>query len=77
MIKVLKNKLLAVVTISIIGSTSGFAFTPTSDQIAQFQRLPKAQQEQLARQYGVDISVITGASASNAQSQVNSSSFVL
>ncbi len=71
MIKILKNKLLAVVAISILSSTSGFAFTPTADQIAQFQRLPKAQQEQLARQYGVDISVITGASASNAQSQVS------
>ena len=45
-------------------STSAIAFTPSADQIAQFQKLPKSQQEQLARQYGADISVLTGASSS-------------
>lgn len=49
-------------------STSAIAFTPSADQIAQFQKLPKSQQEQLARQYGVDISVLTGASSSKGSS---------
>ena len=49
-------------------STSAIAFTPSADQIAQFQKLPKSQQEQLARQYGVDISVLTGASSSKGRS---------
>ncbi|MGO2355559.1 MAG: SLBB domain-containing protein [Marinomonas foliarum] len=44
---------------------SVFAFTPTAAQISQFQNLPKAQQEALARQYGVDIGSFTsGASGS-------------
>lgn len=40
-------------TMTLTGSL--FAFTPTAAQINQFQSLPKAQQEALARQYGVDI----------------------
>lgn len=45
-------------------STSTMAFTPSAEQMAQFQKLPKSQQEQLARQYGVDISVLTGGGSS-------------
>ncbi|KPW01806.1 Polysialic acid transport protein KpsD precursor [Pseudoalteromonas sp. P1-11] len=41
------------------------AFTPTASQIEQFKKLPRAQQEALAKQYGVDISTITGANQSN------------
>ncbi len=41
---------------------SVFAFTPTAAQISQFQNLPKAQQEALARQYGVDISAFANGS---------------
>ena len=41
------------------------AFTPTTSQIEQFKKLPKSQQEALAKQYGVDISTITGANQSN------------
>lgn len=41
------------------------AFTPTASQIEQFKKLPKAQQEALAKQYGVDIATITGANQSN------------
>ncbi|MFD2094769.1 SLBB domain-containing protein [Corallincola platygyrae] len=36
-------------------SLGALAATPTSAQIEQFKRLPKAQQEALARQYGIDI----------------------
>nr|WP_247659625.1 SLBB domain-containing protein [Pseudoalteromonas sp. MMG006] len=43
------------------------AFTPTASQIEQFKKLPKAQQEALAKQYGVDVSTITGTSQPNAQ----------
>jgi len=48
-------------------SFSTLAFTPTASQIEQFKKLPKAQQEALAKQYGVDISTITGISQSNNQ----------
>ncbi|WP_249314937.1 SLBB domain-containing protein [Pseudoalteromonas sp. S1727] len=41
------------------------AFTPSASQIEQFKKLPKAQQEALARQYGVDLSTITGKAASS------------
>ncbi|OCQ20198.1 polysaccharide biosynthesis protein [Pseudoalteromonas luteoviolacea] len=34
------------------------AFSPTPEQIEQFKKLPKAQQEALAKQYGVDLSAI-------------------
>lgn len=37
-------------------TTSVLAFTPTAAQINQFQNLPKAQQEVLAKQYGIDLS---------------------
>lgn len=48
-------------------SFSTLAFTPTASQIEQFKKLPKAQQEALAKQYGVDISTITGANQSNSE----------
>ncbi|OEE77723.1 SLBB domain-containing protein [Vibrio genomosp. F6] len=47
-------------------SSGALAFNPTPAQLQQFQSLPKAQQEQLARQYGVDISVISGKGSSSA-----------
>nr|WP_231609298.1 SLBB domain-containing protein [Pseudoalteromonas sp. SWXJ133] len=43
------------------------AFTPTASQIEQFKKLPKAQQEALAKQYGVDVSTITGTNQPNTQ----------
>ncbi|RBO85751.1 SLBB domain-containing protein [Marinomonas aquiplantarum] len=39
-------------------TTSVLAFTPTAAQISQFQSLPKAQQEALAKQYGIDLNAI-------------------
>ncbi|WP_350635015.1 SLBB domain-containing protein [Pseudoalteromonas sp. GW168-MNA-CIBAN-0100] len=48
-------------------SFSALAFTPTASQIEQFKKLPKAQQEALAKQYGVDVSTITGTNQSNNQ----------
>ncbi|MGO2477309.1 MAG: SLBB domain-containing protein [Pseudoalteromonas sp.] len=46
-------------------SVSALAFTPSAAQIEQFKKLPKAQQEALAKQYGVDLSSITGAGGSD------------
>jgi len=43
------------------------AFTPTAAQLEQFKKLPKAQQEALAEQYGVDVSTISGSNQSNSQ----------
>jgi protein involved in polysaccharide export with SLBB domain len=46
------------------------AFTPTAEQISQFQNLPQAQQEALARQYGVDLGSLTGGSANTGAAPV-------
>tara|TARA_B100000315_G_scaffold256772_1_gene303569 strand:- start:14272 stop:16941 length:2670 start_codon:yes stop_codon:yes gene_type:complete len=50
-------------TFLFLTTSSVLAFTPTAAQIEQFKKLPKAQQEALARQYGVDLSTITGKSS--------------
>ncbi|WP_200766294.1 SLBB domain-containing protein [Vibrio nigripulchritudo] len=55
-------------------SFSGIAASPTAAQMAQFKSLPKAQQEQLARQYGIDLNALptTGQTASDgAQKMTN------
>lgn len=46
-------------------SFSALAFTPTASQLEQFKKLPKSQQEALAKQYGVDLSIITGTATSS------------
>ncbi len=57
-------------------SFSTLAFTPTASQLEQFKKLPKAQQEALAKQYGVDISTITGANQSNTQNNTQQQSSI-
>ncbi|KAA1162922.1 SLBB domain-containing protein [Pseudoalteromonas distincta] len=57
-------------------SFSALAFTPTASQIEQFKKLPKAQQEALAKQYGVDISTITGTNQSNNQNNTQQQSSI-
>ena len=47
------------------------AFTPTASQLEQFKKLPKSQQEALARQYGVDLSSITGSNQPSNQTQTS------
>lgn len=42
--------------IAVLFSCTALAFTPTAEQIEQFKKLPKAQQEALAKQYGINIS---------------------
>eukprot|EP01093_Parvamoeba_rugata_P011981 TRINITY_DN3420_c0_g2_i1.p1 TRINITY_DN3420_c0_g2~~TRINITY_DN3420_c0_g2_i1.p1 ORF type:complete len:498 (+),score=133.16 TRINITY_DN3420_c0_g2_i1:817-2310(+) len=53
-------KLVSAFFISIVLSTAAIAqsATPTSQQIAQFKKLPKAQQEALAKKYGLDMSML-------------------
>ncbi|TMS92580.1 polysaccharide biosynthesis protein [Pseudoalteromonas sp. S201] len=49
----------------LICSFSTLAFAPTAAQLEQFQKLPKSQQQALAKQYGVDISSLGGAGNAN------------
>ncbi len=58
---------------SILLSASVNAATPTQAQINQFQSLPKAQQEQLARQMGVDLSAISSLGATSVSSDIETS----
>ena len=44
------------VLILMLFSSVSLAFTPTQAQIEQFKKLPKAQQEALAKQYGINLS---------------------
>jgi len=45
-----------VMLLAILCSFHAYALTPSAEQIEQFKKLPKSQQEALAKQYGVDIS---------------------
>ena len=58
-----KQLLIAIITSSFTASV--FAFNPTPAQIKQFQSLPKAQQEQLAKRYGVNPKTLTGGGGSD------------
>ena len=42
--------------IVVLFSCTALAFTPTAEQIEQFKKLPKAEQEALAKQYGINLS---------------------
>lgn len=57
-------------------SFSTLAFTPTASQLEQFKKLPKAQQEALAKQYGVDIATIAGTNQSNTQNNTQQQSSI-
>ncbi|MFQ3204703.1 MAG: polysaccharide export outer membrane protein [Pseudoalteromonas tetraodonis] len=58
LVNVIKHLLSAFV---LICSFSTLAFAPTAAQLEQFQKLPKSQQQALAKQYGVDISSLEDA----------------
>lgn len=58
----------ALVVTMALTSLSAFSAQISQAQIEQFQKLPKAQQQALAKQYGVDLNSITGSSASQQQS---------
>jgi protein involved in polysaccharide export with SLBB domain len=55
-------------------TSATLAFTPTPEQIEQFKKLPKAQQEALAKQYGIDISSLNSVTnKSQVKSEIESS----
>ncbi|MGR5341946.1 SLBB domain-containing protein [Vibrio astriarenae] len=54
---------------TLFASQVALAAQPTAAQMEQFKKLPRAQQEQLARQYGVDINALTSGSGSSANTQ--------
>lgn len=47
----------------LVFSAVSIAFTPTAQQIEQFKKLPKSQQQALAKQYGFDVNTITSSAA--------------
>jgi len=61
----LKRILLSLPLLSLLASLHVSAQSITPAQIQQFKSLPKAQQEALARQYGVDLDQIQGSSGSS------------
>lgn len=67
MVKRTQLSVIALTTIGALISYSVQAFNPTPAQIQQFQSLPKSQQEMLAKQYGVDIGVLTGATSGDSK----------
>ncbi|QCP03335.1 sugar transporter [Salinivibrio kushneri] len=52
---------------SILIAPSADAATPTASQLQQLKQLPRAQQEQLARQYGLDLDSLSTSSSDNGQ----------
>lgn len=56
-------------------STSVNAATPTKQQMEQFKSLPKAQQQALAKQMGVDISAFTNKGSSSEQTELEPTIF--
>ena len=57
-----KTIITAVAALFLMG-TQAQAITPSPQMIEQFKQLPKSEQERLARQYGIDPSVISGMGA--------------
>ncbi|WP_260260021.1 SLBB domain-containing protein [Vibrio intestinalis] len=51
-------------TLSLLFSSVAFSATPTPAQLAQFKSLPKHQQQQLAKQMGVDLSILESSASS-------------
>ncbi|GGP57939.1 sugar transporter [Shewanella algicola] len=58
-----KNMLIAGLSAIIIFSTQVQAVTPSPQMIEQFKQLPKSEQERIAKQYGVDPSMLSASSA--------------
>ena len=55
-----KSLIAAGVAVLALGCTQAMALTPSPQMIEQFKQLPKSEQEKLAKQYGVDLSSLTG-----------------
>lgn len=59
-----------VILLSALISSVSFAANFSAQQIAEFKQLPRAQQEALAKQYGVNLSDLVGASSSSNNKQM-------
>ncbi|UJF18556.1 SLBB domain-containing protein [Vibrio sp. SS-MA-C1-2] len=66
----------ALVLSGLFVSTFAFSQTPTPEQLAQFKSLPKAQQEQLARQYGVDLNSLNAGNNTEQEANNNGQSAI-
>ncbi|MCL1090112.1 SLBB domain-containing protein [Shewanella profunda] len=63
MLQQVKKFIIVGLSATILMGAQAQAVTPSPQMIEQFKQLPKSEQERLARQYGVDPSMITGAAA--------------
>lgn len=63
MLRQVKKFIILGISAAILMGAQANAITPSPQMIEQFKALPKSEQERLARQYGVDPSMITGGSA--------------
>lgn len=64
----LKKLLVAVAMLSIVGTSSTvYAVTPSPAMLAQFQKLPKAEQQRLMKQYGISPSMLNSSSSTSSQ----------
>lgn len=57
--------LLLIYAVSLSGNVNAQSFVPSSAQIQQFKNLPRAQQEQLAKQMGFDVSLLDSMGSGN------------
>lgn len=69
-----KNVLLAGLSAFIILTIQAQAVTPSPQMIEQFKQLPKSEQERIAKQYGIDPSMLSG--STNGQAQVTNPQIV-
>ncbi|MCL1141553.1 SLBB domain-containing protein [Shewanella gaetbuli] len=66
MFQQIKKMFVAGLSAFIIVSTPVQAITPSPQMIEQFKQLPKSEQQRIAKQYGIDPSVLSGGSVQNA-----------
>lgn len=57
------------ITLLFLTAASVYGASPNATQIEQFKKLPKAQQEALAKQYGIDISTVTDKSSNSVKEE--------
>ncbi len=73
-----KTKTLIIAGLSALAILTGQAnaITPSPQMIEQFKQLPKAEQERLARQYGIDPSMLSGRAGGNNSQTMESPNLV-
>ena len=63
MLQQIKKFIIVGLSATILMGAQAQAVTPSPQMIEQFKQLPKAEQQRLARQYGIDPSMISGSQA--------------